>query len=215
MKNNKKPRKKKNHRSLDQIRKSLNKTKTNLKIKDPTDWMRKFYQYTNRLAHLYYLRENNVAAFLIFIYFINDTSVNGPRTAGFSEGRHCPGHLLHGCEIWRRQSQWAGPGDHWGCQCNTVRHIESGEAEHIDKVAPRRSCGRCRANAEPEDLWWVPGQQKSIHRPPGVGGSDLGVLGWRRIIWENIVYIFLLFGFWFFFHALQIYLLKLLKNNIP
>ncbi len=34
-----------------------------------------FYQYANRLAHLYMLREQNaVDAFLVFIYFLNDST---------------------------------------------------------------------------------------------------------------------------------------------
>jgi hypothetical protein len=40
-----------------------------------------YYQYTNRIAHLYYLRVlNNINTYLIFVYFLNDTSVNGPKT---------------------------------------------------------------------------------------------------------------------------------------
>ena len=32
-----------------------------------------FYQYLNRLAHLYLLRRlNNIPAYLVFVYFIND-----------------------------------------------------------------------------------------------------------------------------------------------
>ena len=42
------------------------------------DWSQQYYQYTNRLAHLYFLREHGVQAYLIFIYFIGDSSVNGP-----------------------------------------------------------------------------------------------------------------------------------------
>jgi hypothetical protein len=43
--------------------------------------MSTYYQYTNRIAHLYYLRIlNNINAYLMLIYFINDDSVNGPKT---------------------------------------------------------------------------------------------------------------------------------------
>ena len=42
-------------------------------------WTGKFYQYANRLAHLYLLRElNKVNAHLVFVYFIGDKDVNGP-----------------------------------------------------------------------------------------------------------------------------------------
>lgn len=40
-----------------------------------------FYQYTNRIAHLYFLREIcNQKTFLVNIYFVGDKSVNGPDT---------------------------------------------------------------------------------------------------------------------------------------
>ena len=39
------------------------------------------YQYANRLAHLYLLRElNRVPAHLLFVYFVGDDDVNGPET---------------------------------------------------------------------------------------------------------------------------------------
>jgi len=63
------------------INKSLLETKIFLNINNDVDWSHKFYQYTNRLAHLYFLREKNkVPAWLINIYFINDKSVCGPKT---------------------------------------------------------------------------------------------------------------------------------------
>jgi hypothetical protein len=63
------------------IDKALIETKIFLDIKNDMDWSGKFYQYTNRLAHLYFLRElNNIPAWLINIYFINDKTVNGPKT---------------------------------------------------------------------------------------------------------------------------------------
>jgi len=52
-----------------------------LSVSDSIDWTGTFYQYVNRIAHLYYLREKNkIKAYLLFIYFINDVSVNGPKT---------------------------------------------------------------------------------------------------------------------------------------
>ncbi len=61
------------------IDRSLIDTKLFLNITNDVDWSKKFYQYTNRLAHLYFLREvNNVPAWLINVYFINDKSVKGP-----------------------------------------------------------------------------------------------------------------------------------------
>lgn len=63
------------------IDKSLEETKLYLNIKNVVDWSGTFYQYTNRLAHLYFLRViNNIDAFLVNIYFLNDKTVNGPKS---------------------------------------------------------------------------------------------------------------------------------------
>lgn len=67
--------------SLDLIRKSLEETKAYLRIKNNINWSGKFYQYTNRIAHLYYLRVlNNISAYLVFVYFLNDKTVSGPES---------------------------------------------------------------------------------------------------------------------------------------
>ena len=45
------------------------------------DWSTSFYQYTNRLAHLYLLRVlNDLPAYLAFVHFINASDVDGPKT---------------------------------------------------------------------------------------------------------------------------------------
>lgn len=63
------------------IAKSLNEAKDYLNKKHEVDWTGKFYQYTNRVAHLYFLREKREKeVFLVNIYFIGDTSVDGPTT---------------------------------------------------------------------------------------------------------------------------------------
>jgi len=63
------------------IEKSLYETKTFLNITNDIDWSGKFYQYTNRLAHLYFLREKHgKQIFLVNIYFIGDDTVSGPKT---------------------------------------------------------------------------------------------------------------------------------------
>ncbi|MFQ5811999.1 MAG: hypothetical protein ACE5I2_02220 [Anaerolineae bacterium] len=67
--------------SLTKIRESLNATKRFLGSHSDADWATCFYQYTNRLAHLYLLRElNGLPAYLLFLYFINDKEMNGPST---------------------------------------------------------------------------------------------------------------------------------------
>lgn len=55
------------------IKKSLNETKAALKLKPYMDQTKGFYQYANRLAHLYLLRQlNDVPAYLVFVCFVND-----------------------------------------------------------------------------------------------------------------------------------------------
>ena len=63
------------------IENSLDEVKKYLSVSDTIDWTGTFYQYVNRIAHLYYLREKNkIKAYLLFIYFFNDMSVHGPKT---------------------------------------------------------------------------------------------------------------------------------------
>jgi hypothetical protein len=68
-------------KSLHRIAKSLNDTRAFLEANPLVDWTRTFYQYTNRLAHLYLLRQlNGIEAFLLNICFINETHLKGPST---------------------------------------------------------------------------------------------------------------------------------------
>jgi len=63
------------------IKKSLDETKSFLNSNSEHDWTSTFYQYTNRLAHLYLLRAlNEVPAYLVFVYFVNDKEMNGPKS---------------------------------------------------------------------------------------------------------------------------------------
>lgn len=70
----------KSKKSKELIDKSLQATKDYLGVKNSIVWSGTFYQYTNRLAHLYYLRSKGVKAYLVNIYFTGDKSVNGPTT---------------------------------------------------------------------------------------------------------------------------------------
>ena len=65
-------------RSLTKIRAAMEETRAFLKIRSETDWTKCFYQYANRLAHLYFLRElNEIDAALVFVYFTGDTTIPG------------------------------------------------------------------------------------------------------------------------------------------
>jgi hypothetical protein len=60
-------------RSRDLIQKSLDEVKDYLKVPRERDWLTSFYQYANRFAHLYFLRQRcSVDAYLVFIYFTGD-----------------------------------------------------------------------------------------------------------------------------------------------
>ena len=66
-------------KSLNHIQESLREVKSVLGIQSETDWSGTYYQYTNRLAHLYLLSElNKIPAYLVFVNFINDKEMNGP-----------------------------------------------------------------------------------------------------------------------------------------
>jgi hypothetical protein len=65
----------KSTRSKSLINKSLNETENFLNLKPYVNLTEGFYQYLNRLAHLYLLRKlNNIPAYLVFVYFINDNT---------------------------------------------------------------------------------------------------------------------------------------------
>ena len=60
-------------RSISLIKKSLDETKDYLRLKPHIDPSQVFYQYMNRLAHLYLLRKlNGIPAYLVFVYFADD-----------------------------------------------------------------------------------------------------------------------------------------------
>jgi hypothetical protein len=66
--------------SVRRILQSLRETKNFLNSNAEVDWSRGFYQYANRLAHLYLLRQNDVPAYLVFVYFLNDLGMAVPAT---------------------------------------------------------------------------------------------------------------------------------------
>ncbi len=64
--------------SIRKIKASLEETKAHIRANTAVDWSLYFYQYANRLAHLYLLRKNGLPAYLIHVYFVNDLEMNGP-----------------------------------------------------------------------------------------------------------------------------------------
>jgi hypothetical protein len=67
--------------SLAKIRAALQETQAYLEISGDRDWAGAFYQYANRLAHLYLLRTlNRLPAWLVFVHFIGDSEMKGPNS---------------------------------------------------------------------------------------------------------------------------------------
>jgi hypothetical protein len=68
-------------RSLERISAALNQAKSAFAASDDAPWESPFYQYANRLAHLYFARQlNGLDAYLLFIYFADAPDVPKPCT---------------------------------------------------------------------------------------------------------------------------------------
>ncbi len=65
--------------SLGKITERLREVREFLAPKSTAEWAHTFYQYANRLAFLYFLRQvNQLPAHLVFVYFVNARDVHGP-----------------------------------------------------------------------------------------------------------------------------------------
>ncbi len=60
------------------IDRALGRTKAALSAPTSSDWSSQYYQYANRLAHLEFLRDRGVKAWLVFLYFYGDSDMKGP-----------------------------------------------------------------------------------------------------------------------------------------
>ncbi len=73
--------------SLAKINRALEETRQALAPRSRVSWSETFYQYTNRLAHLYLLRSvNRRPARMIFLYFVGDQEMDGPQSREEWEG---------------------------------------------------------------------------------------------------------------------------------
>jgi hypothetical protein len=71
----------KSKESMKKICDSLEKTKQFLNARPEVEWSSVFYQYANRLSHLYLLKQlNQLPVYLVFVYLINDLEMKGPKT---------------------------------------------------------------------------------------------------------------------------------------
>ena len=85
-------------KSLKKIRSSLDLTKNYIGTTKTVDWAKsRYYQYANRLAHLYLLRVlNDLPAYLITLYFLNDEEMGGPSTIAEWESAIADEHQMLG-----------------------------------------------------------------------------------------------------------------------
>lgn len=60
---------------------ALSEVKTALGARDVSDWSQLFYQYTNRLAFLWWMRSRGIDARLLFVSFVGDVEMSGPSSA--------------------------------------------------------------------------------------------------------------------------------------
>lgn len=80
-------------KSIELISSSLDKARRHIAPRSSASWTNTFYQYTNRLAHQYFLRElNGINSVLVFLNFLNAEEMNGPRT---TEEWHGAIKLMH------------------------------------------------------------------------------------------------------------------------
>lgn len=91
--------------SISRILSSLQETKDHFCSKTDFDWSKTFYQYTNRLAHLYLFRKNHLDAYLVDVYFLGDSEMDGPKTVDEWRGairlvRRCLGLREHLLRKW-------------------------------------------------------------------------------------------------------------------
>ncbi len=67
-------------KSKNTIIRSIEATKTSLNAMSGSDWLNGYYQYANRLAHLEFLHQHQVDAWLVFLYFTGDDDMSGPNS---------------------------------------------------------------------------------------------------------------------------------------
>lgn len=84
--------------SITMINAALDLTKQRLGSKADCDWKTKYYQHTNRLVVLDFLRKNGVIAHLICIYFVGDKQ----------PGANCPTTIAQWMEVIGTRDRYLG-----------------------------------------------------------------------------------------------------------
>jgi hypothetical protein len=79
--------------SIAKIEAALDATQEVLGARKSSEWMTRYYQYANRLAHLHFLRAHGVDAQLAFVYFVGDDEMPGPTSR--SDFEHAVREVRH------------------------------------------------------------------------------------------------------------------------
>jgi hypothetical protein len=101
--------------SLVMIERALSKAKAAFNVPDNANWSTPFYQYSNRLAHLYFLRRlNKLPAYLLFLYFADAPDVPNPCTLDQWQGalrliEKCMGLGKHPFKEYMKTLIWSVP----------------------------------------------------------------------------------------------------------
>jgi hypothetical protein len=88
---------------LSTITKALERTKNALGVSPDRDWLHRHYQFANRLTILNFLRENDVAARLLFVYFVGDDFDKST-----TRNIECPKDKAGWKTALSEQAQWLG-----------------------------------------------------------------------------------------------------------
>ena len=96
-------------KSIELIRRAFAAVQADLGVSTSVDWADHYFQYANRLAFLWWLRQQGIDAKLIFVSFLNDEDMRGPQHAevwktafasanyvlGLHEGHKLSRHIYH------------------------------------------------------------------------------------------------------------------------
>jgi len=90
--------------SIKKIEEAFHQVKSALHVPADQDWVKRYYQFTNRVATLHFLQTNGIDARLIFVYFIGDT---------FDAERRSPQAKKEWEQALSDQAEWVGlPSEH-------------------------------------------------------------------------------------------------------
>ena len=109
--------------SIDKIIKAFDQVKSALNVPADKDWTKLYYQFTNRVATLHFLKNNGINANMLFIYFIGDKA----------KGKICPKSEQEWEKPLKEQSDWVGLPQAHPLQSRIHKIFMKVDAECLDK----------------------------------------------------------------------------------